>query len=223
MGSRQPAPHSGWLAIRSPENSVNSLPVIWMWHTKGICCLFVSCGRLVTVFKEVVSETLPERTSRSVIFKTLTMPRTPWKAFLTSGFCEQWRGLQAEEGTDYYSMSGLVGMNNLRVIPVKEQMSKTNWQPFFPQSTAHFPKVSSVVCLSKFWNLHFPFYISHRLWENTVLGSVKGTCAVLIDNPLVFYSLGGTLKSQTVLLQSVAGSEQKSVNTALALPGAWVT
>lgn len=54
------------------------------------------------------------------------MPRTPWKAFLPPGFCEQWRGLQAVEGTDYYSMSGLVGMNNLRVIPVKEQMSKTN-------------------------------------------------------------------------------------------------
>lgn len=89
MGSRQPAPCPDWLAIRSPENSVNSLPVIWMLHTKSICCLFVSCGRLVTVFKEVVSETLPERTSRSVIFKTLTMPRTPWKAFLPSGFSEQ--------------------------------------------------------------------------------------------------------------------------------------
>lgn len=45
---------------------------------------------------------------------------------------------------------------------------------------------------------------------------------MVIDNPHVFYSLGGALKSQTVL-QSVAGSEQKSVNTALALPGSWVT
>lgn len=54
------------------------------------------------------------------------MPKTPWKAFIPPNFCELQRGLQAEERTDYYSTSELVGMNNLRVISVKEQMSKTN-------------------------------------------------------------------------------------------------
>lgn len=100
------------------------------------------------------------------------------RPFLLQIFCELWRGLQAEERGDYYSMLEMVGMNNLRVISVKEQMSKTNWQPFFQQSTVHFQKVSSVVFfLSKFWNLHFPFYISHGLRENTFRVGVKGTCA----------------------------------------------
>lgn len=80
----------------------------------------------MTLFKEAVCETLPKERAGVLYFETLTMPRTPCKAFLPPSFCEQWRGLQAEEGTDYYSILGLVGMNNLRVIPVKEQMSKTN-------------------------------------------------------------------------------------------------
>lgn len=69
-------------------------------------------------------------------------------------------------------------MNNLRVIFVKEQMSKTNWQLFFRQSGS-FSKVSLVVFLSKkFWNLNFPFLTFSTVSRKThFLGSVKGTRA----------------------------------------------
>lgn len=54
------------------------------------------------------------------------MPVLPWKVFLTPDFCELRGGLQAEERGSYYSVLELAGMNNLGVISVKEQMSKTN-------------------------------------------------------------------------------------------------
>lgn len=144
------------------------------------------------------------------------MSKTPWKAFLPPNFCELHRGLQAEERTDYYSLLELVSMNNLRVISVKEQMSKTNWQPFFQQSMVHFQKVSSVVFLNKFWNLHFPFYVSHRLRENTFLVSVKGTVLVVTDNPQVYYSLGGTMRRQTFSFSLWQGSELSEHHTVFA-------
>lgn len=94
-------------------------------HTKNISCLFCILRQTGNWMAQGDTAVQDVR-GQGLFFMRLTMPVLPWKVFLTPDFCELRGGLQAEERGGYYSVLELAGMNNLGVISVKEQMSKTN-------------------------------------------------------------------------------------------------